>query len=656
MVKAIDKTPPRPLTVTPDGIPKLMKTLDRWVVWQAVPKDNGKFDKVPTDPATGRKLKWSDPTNWMGFDAALASYKSGEYGGMGIVLSDKHPIEVDGREMYLVALDYDGVTKKDWTAIREEWLGLGKPYAEKSPSGRGLRMFALSFDPPRGGNNGNGCEMYSRRRFMTVTGQGGKGNIKDTTAPLKDLERKWFPARSSGPLRDLEPNLVPSDRAETEKNVALVREALFSISPDCSYEVWRNIIWAAMSTGWDCAVDLTRKWSVSVQDIEARTREYDERAFETVVSSYEPTGGITLGTLFHHANEAGWKRPQPSVAEPASELPPEPPTKRLRGLLTPEQVKSLPSAPYRVRGLLPRRGVAAIYGESGSGKSFLVMDLIFAVAAGHDNWFDLKIKKAPVAYVALEGRGGIAKRIKAWEVHHCDDAPDDARIWLELFTLLDPEHVDLLAEEIAAQIGKGGVVVVDTLNQAAPGKDENNSADMSTIIGNAKRLADMIDGLVILIHHSGKDRSKGLRGHSSLIAALDAAIEVTKCEASRSWKVTKAKDDIDGVTYDFDLKPYTVQRDEDGLDVTSCAITRALHPVVKKVRPPSGKNQKACMIVMKHLSCEHPGGVSEKTAIAEVAAKLDCDEGRRTNVAKDTIRKLIDRGNLHEDKGMITTS
>ena len=35
-----------------------------------------------------------------------------------------------------------------------------------------------------------------------------------------------------------------------------------------------------------------------------------------------------------------------------------------------------------------------------------------------------------------------------------------------------------------------------------------------------------LGGLVLAIHHSGKDAGRGLRGHSSLHAALDAVIEV----------------------------------------------------------------------------------------------------------------------------------
>ena len=45
------------------------------------------------------------------------------------------------------------------------------------------------------------------------------------------------------------------------------------------------------------------------------------------------------------------------------------------------------------------KGLAAVFGPSGSGKSFLVLDLLTAVASGAD-WFGNRTKAAPVLYAA----------------------------------------------------------------------------------------------------------------------------------------------------------------------------------------------------------------------------------------------------------------
>ena len=84
------------------------------------------------------------------------------------------------------------------------------------------------------------------------------------------------------------------------------------------------------------------------------------------------------------------------------------------------------------------------------------------------------------------------------------------------------------------------VVFIDTLNRAAPTADENSSRDMGEILEAAKRLQSKTGGLVMLVHHTGKDASKGLRGHSSLFAAIDSAVDVRRDGDSREWKVAKA--------------------------------------------------------------------------------------------------------------------
>lgn len=88
----------------------------------------------------------------------------------------------------------------------------------------------------------------------------------------------------------------------------------------------------------------------------------------------------------------------------------------------------------------------------------------------------------------------------------------------------------------------------------------------------AKTLQRLTAGLVILVAHSGKDATKGLRGHSSLFAALDGAVLVSREGDARRWKVDKAKDGQDGVEHRFRLTTVKIGRDADGDDLTSCII------------------------------------------------------------------------------------
>jgi len=89
----------------------------------------------------------------------------------------------------------------------------------------------------------------------------------------------------------------PSARPETPRQIAIVKDLFSHVDADCDYQVWRDCIWAALSTGWDCAEDLAYEWSKSAPD------RFCEEAFWNVVNSYESDreDPITLGTLYFYA-------------------------------------------------------------------------------------------------------------------------------------------------------------------------------------------------------------------------------------------------------------------------------------------------------------------------------------------------------------------
>ena len=147
---------------------------------------------------------------------------------------------------------------------------------------------------------------------------------------------------------------------------------------------------------------------------------------------------------------------------------------------------------------------------------------------------------------------------------------------------------------------------IDTLNRSAPGVDENSSKDMGALIEGAKTLQRLISGLVVLIAHSGKDSAKGLRGHSSLFAALDAAVLVERNGEARSWKIDKAKDGRDGETHYFRLNVVEVGIDEDGDVMTSCVVVPD-SVVPTKGEKPLTANQKMALESFREAAGVHGG-------------------------------------------------
>ncbi len=241
---------------------------------------------------------------------------------------------------------------------------------------------------------------------------------------------------------------------------------------------------------------------------------------------------------------------------------------------------------WLVKGVLPESGIAAIYGASGSAKSFLALDLALAVSTGAP-WFRARTAQRPVVYVCLEGQGGLAARMAA--IRKAMSRIGDVHCITEPFDLLSQRDCADLAAAISSNLADGGLLIIDTLAQACPGVDENSSADMGRAIAALKSLQASLGGLVLILHHSGKDAAKGMRGHSSLIAALDASIEVRRTGDVRQWCLAKSKDGADGISHAFRLRMVDLGTDEDGDRISSCVIEGAMAqtPRTQKSMTPS---------------------------------------------------------------------
>lgn len=334
-------------------------------------------------------------------------------------------------------------------------------------------------------------------------------------------------------------------------------------------------------------------------------------------------------------------------------LAPKVPAQRFR-LLGSADLHALPPLAWCVRGVLPAHGLASVYGPSGSGKSFLVLDAAAAIADGAE-WFGYRVKRAPVVYCALEGEAGFRVRVAAWEEAKGRRLPAGLRLVLQSFKLTDPQDVaDLAAAVLTA--GAGAVVILDTLNRAAPEADENASADMGRILEAAKALQRLTGGLVLVVHHTGKDATRGLRGHSSLFAALDAAVEVTREGDRREWKVAKAKDGQDGAGHPFRLEVVDLGEDDEGETVTSCVIAPDESPQdVTRSRLPKGGNQKVVLdalgeLLRKSATFGRAGAppvrpcVQLEPAVEAIAPRLTCEPKRQKERVRQALTGLTASG------------
>lgn len=265
------------------------------------------------------------------------------------------------------------------------------------------------------------------------------------------------------------------------------------------------------------------------------------------------------------------------TADPMEYPDPQKPLPRFK-FLTRDEILAAPPLQWRVKGVIPSRGLAAMSGQSRAGKSFLVFDMACAIAEGRP-WFGYRTKPCPIVYVCLEGEAGFKHRVEAWEKQNGRPMPTGITMIKEPFQIVDPTQVAGLAQDAP----KNALIIVDTMSRSSAGVDENGPEGMGLIIKGGGDLQRLTEGVVLLVAHEGKDASKGLRGHSSLIAALDGHVVVTKDDDQCIWKIDKAKDGKDGAEHGFGLEVLELGLDEDGDKITSCVIHPTERPI--KSRP-----------------------------------------------------------------------
>jgi len=511
---------------------------------------------------------------------------------------------------------------------------------------------------------------------------------------IRDKRRELFKTRP--------PSSGPKDFMD---EVWKLQKMLNHISSDCDYKQYRDMIWSIESLNWQCGYELAYNWSITAP------HRFNKQVLDRLIEDYKP-GHFGYGTIMMYAKQAGWdeeawirqgeawerenawrKRmtdqekvykwsaklsPEESeiyyeklkvkynkeIAEEITKLEPSVINEsKFQKLFSANELKSLAQPDYLVKGILPATGISACYGASGSGKTFLVTDLGINLSLGVD-WYGRKAKKCPVTFVVLEGSGGLSKRLQAWEKHFGKTIPDTFKVFVATFSLMNSRDITELVTEIKNRGQSSGLVVIDTLNQASPGADENSSKDMGLIIQNAQRLSRETNCHIMLVHHTGKDASKGLRGHSSLIAALDVALEVKREGSRRSWSVNKSKDDIDTGQYHFELNQIVLGYDQDGDQISSCVIEPAIQTLISsKQKRPQGAQQKIALDTfnsLKLLSKQSTPSIDPKLKLADlekaVGENLAVEDKRKPERARAAINGLIALGLLTIKDGFITNT
>lgn len=354
-----------------------------------------------------------------------------------------------------------------------------------------------------------------------------------------------------------------------------------------------------------------------------------------------------MDTSFDQWADQGYPDQVNGATQTATHIRPEL-NERARGLSNAlrslDTVDAILTSRYLVKGWLDRDTTSVIYGESNVGKTFFAMDLALHVAAGVP-WHGYKTLKGAgtgqVVYIASEGGRGMFNRIAAARKDNPDliNAASNVNGFLLLPTSLDlhgNNDADALTKALS-EVGDTSLVIIDTLARTMGEGDENSTKDMGAFIRNLDAIRAVTGAHIMVVHHSGKDASKGARGSGSLRAVVDTEIELTRSEGVVMAEMRKQRDMACDHSLAYRLESVTIGTDEDGDEVTS-AVVREAEPVKKT--PRLSGSQKIAMQALSDALAHHG------------EAKIgDMFPSNRQCVSLEQWRSLCDRHSLSSGEG-----
>lgn len=200
---------------------------------------------------------------------------------------------------------------------------------------------------------------------------------------------------------------------------------------------------------------------------------------------------------------------------------------------------------WLIPNVLPAHGVGMMYGESGSYKSFVTLDMALSLAYGVPGQWNAPPVQNDVLFLAGEGPVATAKkRWPAWLEWRGIAARENHRFMIKdrvpLYT--DAAGWENVKADLAELGAKPSLIVIDTLSRLLTGLDENSAKDATMVTNFMEQLARYYECFVLAVHHTGKDQSKGARGSSAFHANMDTVLSTKLKIGGTEFRVRKQKD------------------------------------------------------------------------------------------------------------------
>ena len=439
-----------------------------------------------------------------------------------------------------------------------------------------------------------------------------RGEIAELPVEICDEILAGYSAQS-GNYNPIWPPAMPLDEAEKERLRELVREtpglaeALRHDSGDRSGDLlaWAGACYRASVSESDyAAVVAMADWSGMHDHVFGGTHEPERALGRAWAKAAEDEGRLSIDNF--GTEDLGDEAVSPTAREEAENA-------ELEDLFGEEEVGRFKrqramdqfgfvdagdliamgpalDTPWLLKGLIPPEGIGVVYGAPGSGKTFLMLDMCARIVLGKPwNGCIVKVLDRPILYVMSEGGKDQARnRLVAWSWHNGGEVPWGLQVYPGSIKLGVEGNKDEKAKLIrfVRAIGGASMIVFDTLARNMTG-DENTARDMGAMLDDVDEIRRACGGFGMLVHHSGKDPTKGSRGHSSLLAAVDVELELVRDRGDPTAvgvvTATKVRDGQDGRSWGYQLVELSLGVDSDlgtvpGVAVSPCPVQK---PVAK---------------------------------------------------------------------------
>lgn len=440
---------------------------------------------------------------------------------------------------------------------------------------------------------------------------------------------------------------VPSNVSSPSGDTAAAHAIAAQLDPSCDYETWFKFGAALHHDLGDAGFDIWDEWS-------ARSAEKypGHNALLVKWDSFGRNASVEPVTLGSFKRSLIATKDQFDDLGDADVFDEADSAKRAAKVAryqfsSPSELLARPMPTWIIDGILPQQDLAALYGPGGVGKSFLALDMALAITRGVQ-WFGRGVEQGRVCWVASEAAGSFRPRLEAYLKHHeisVSEIEDSFRVLGTAINLADTEEMQAFAE--AAKQHAPSLVVIDTLAASMEG-DENSVEAMQPVLANCRAIHEATGALVLLISHAGKDPSKGLRGSSSIYAAMHAVIAVRELDPEAGTREIEAQKMRDGEAGPHTRAAFRLVSVDVGRDAkdrpTRSAVVHHLGVAPKRAPKLSPQRQAAFDVLL-----EHGGGLEWNEAEKVIAEKLgpppEADKrDRRRERAREALQWLCNEG------------